>query len=80
MPTLARQNVPFFTEISGEFKLPLGRCGHRPLRGGGKRGAGIAPRIFGGCGEFYVTDLDFWEKSAILKLTRVLPANGRAPR
>ena len=32
MPTLARQNVPFFTEISGEFKLPLGRCGHRPLR------------------------------------------------
>ena len=27
MPTLARQNVPFFTEISGEFKLPLGRCG-----------------------------------------------------
>ena len=40
---------------------------------------GIAPRIFEGCGEFNVTDLDFWEKSAILKLTRVLPANEQLP-
>ena len=40
---------------------------------------GIAPRIFGGCGEFYVTDLDFWEKSDILNIARVLPANEQFP-
>ena len=56
-----------FTKIPGEFVHALGAMWASPLRG------------FWGFGEFYVTDLDFWEKSVILKITRVLPANEQLP-